>query len=80
MAEADDKSTTTWISLSVARDLAVAIYQTARYAEPEIVKWLYAKRPRWRYVKVYGLPELGRSLEQEADELWATNPHRVLVE
>jgi hypothetical protein len=81
MAKADDKSSTvTWITLSVARDLAIPVFQTARYAEPEIVKWLYAKRPRWRYVKVYGLPEQGRSLEHEAQKLWATNPHRVLVE
>jgi hypothetical protein len=81
MAKADGKSSpVTWITLSVARDLAIPVIHSPRYAEPQIVKWLHLKRIRWRYVNVYGLAEEGRSLEQEAKELWATRPSKVLVE
>jgi hypothetical protein len=80
MAKAADNSSTTWIPLWVARDLATSVILSPRYAEPQIVKWLHLKRIRWRYVNVYGLAEEGRSLEQEAEELWATRPSKVLVE
>jgi hypothetical protein len=62
------------------RDLVTTVYLSSRYAEPILVKLLHKKLVRWRYEQVYGLPRPGRTLAQEAENLWARRPWTVLVE
>jgi hypothetical protein len=78
--KADGESSTTWISLSVARDLATPVILSPRFAEAQIMKWLHYEKIGWRYITAYGLPRQGRTKEQEADKLWLEHPERVLIE
>src|SRR5262249_42893998 len=80
MAGTDDNPTPiTLISLSAARDLVVETLLSAPWAELQIIKWLHLRRVRWQYKLVVGQPAPGRTLEQEAKDLWA-QPTRVLVD
>ena len=47
MAKAGSKTTTTWISLSDAKDLVVSAYGATQKAETLLKKWLGEKRVRW---------------------------------
>ena len=80
MAGTDDNTTPiTLISLLVARDLVVETLLSPPWAEQLIIKWLYLRRVRWQYEMVVGQAAPGRTLEQEAEALWA-QPTRVLVD
>jgi hypothetical protein len=78
MAETVDK--VTWISLQAAREIVTVVMLTRSYAGPQIVKWLWQKRVRWTFVKVFGVPRTGWSLDQEARALWDHHPHKVPVD
>ena len=69
-----------WISLQEAWDTVIAVMLTRAYVGPQIVKWLWQKRVRWTFVKVFGVPRTGWSLDQEAGALWDHSPHKVLVD
>jgi len=82
MAGTDDDTTPiTLISLPTARELVVETLLSPPWAEQLIIKWLYQRRRRvrWQYEMVLGQPAPGRTLEQEAEALWA-QPTRVLVD
>jgi len=70
---------TTPITLLAARDLVVETLLSPPWAEQLIIKWLYQRRVGWQYEMVKGQPAPGRTLEQEAEALWA-QPTRVLVD
>ena len=69
-----------WISLQEAWDTVIAVMLTRAYVGPQIVKWLWQKRVRWTFVRVFGVPRAGWSLDQEARALWDHSPHKVLVD
>jgi hypothetical protein len=75
----DDTTPITLISPVAARDLAVESLLSPRWTELQIIKWLHQRRVRWQYEIVVGQPRPGRTLEQEAEALWA-QPTRVLVD
>ena len=69
-----------WISLQEAWDTVIAVMLTRAYVGPHIVKCLWQKRVRWTFVRVFGVPRAGWSLDQEARALWDHSPHKVLVD
>jgi hypothetical protein len=78
--KAGDSSTPiTLISLSAARDLVVETLLSAEWAGLQLIKWLHLRRVGWQYEMVLGQPAPNRTLEQEAEALWA-QPTRVLVD
>jgi hypothetical protein len=80
MAGTDDNTTPiTLISLAAARDLVVETLLSAPWAEQLIIKWLYQGHVGWQREMVLGQPGPGRTLDQEAEDLWA-QPTKVLVD
>src|SRR5262245_58184343 len=76
---AENPTSITLISLAAARDLVVETLFSPPSTEQLIIKWLHLRRVRWRYEMVLGQPASRRTLEQEANDLWA-QPTRVLVD
>jgi len=76
------KETTTWILLRDARALAVEAYQSAPYAERQLVEKLLAGELRWRCLHLVGRnteldPKIGDA------EFWRSerrNPHGRMVQ
>jgi len=75
----DDSTPITLISLLATRDLVVETLLSPQWAGLQIIKWLHLRRVRWQHEMVVGQPGPGRTLEQEAKDLWA-QPTRVLVD
>jgi hypothetical protein len=75
----DDTTPITLISPAAARDLVAEALLSPPWAEQSIIKWLHRRLVRWQYTMVLGQPAPRRTLEQEAEALWA-QPTRVLVD
>jgi hypothetical protein len=69
--KAADCSTPTFISFQAGCDLITERNLTSLYSMPQLMKWLHQKRVRWTYEGVFGVPRGGRTLEQEAADLWS---------
>lgn len=69
---AGNPTSTSVISLSIARDLVTETLLSANWAELWIIKWLHYRRIRWQCELILGQPRSGRTLEQEEEELWSS--------